>query len=101
MAKHRGTQGSTFICTNLLGMDVVIEFDYEITCDAIPWSYDEPSSPIEWETTFTGMYEDKPGLEHKPKYYLEVPKWMEILLEEFIVEHDDTRSAILKDLEEY
>ena len=37
MAKHRGTQGSTFICTNLLGMDVVIEFDYEITCDAIPW----------------------------------------------------------------
>ena len=99
--RMRGSVGSATVCTNLLGMDVVIEFDYEITCEAIPQSYDEPSSPMEYETFFTGLYEDKPGIEHKPKDYLETPAWLVTLLDEYLSESDRVYDEIVKDISEY
>ena len=102
MAKYRGRQGCGDVCVTLLEtIDLVIEFDYEITCDAIPQSYDEPASGMEYEVTYTGVYEDKPGLsKHAPKNYLEVPPWLETVFQEYLEESDKTYDEIVRDLED-
>ena len=101
MARNRGRQGCSEICVNLLGMDIVIEFDYEITCDAIPQSWDEPASGMEYEVTYTGVYEDKPGInKHQPKNYLDVPPWLETVFQEYLENSDRTYDEIVSDLED-
>ncbi len=102
MPKYRGHQGCAFVCHTLFEtLDIVIEFDYEITCDAIPQSWDEPASGMEYEVTYTGIYEDKPGMsKHAPKDYLEVPLWLEKVLQEYLEESDSVYDAIARDLED-
>ena len=101
MARNRGRQGCSEICVNLLGMDIVIEFDYEITCDAIPQSYDEPASGMEYEVTYTGVYRDEAGWsKNQPKQYLDVPPWLETVFQEYLENSDRTYDEIVSDLED-
>lgn len=98
----RGHQGCAYISYLLFEtMDTIIEFDYEITCEDIPASYDEPASSMEYEVKFTGMYEDTPNAKYHPKKYLDVPLWLEALLNDFLQESNSVYDAICSNLEGY
>lgn len=105
MARNRGKQGCSFVCARMLdSIDLVIEFDYEITCDAIPQSWDEPASDMEYEVTFTGVYEDTPEANNNniPKKYLDTPPWLERAFQDYLEENmEDVYHQIAKDLEEW
>ena len=85
MSRNYGRQGSANIFVTMLNsIDMVVEFDYTITCDAIAQSYDEPASPMEYEVVFTGLYEDAPNIKHRPKNYLDTPMWLVDILQEYL-----------------
>ena len=87
--------GSSFICENILGRDMVIDFDYEIIyegCEAKLYGPPEncyPAEPMEYDLTFVGISYDAPNSQH-----LEVPDWLKETIEEYLAESDDVYERI-------
>lgn len=97
--KYLGHEGNTSINASLFDVDMVIEFDYKITCDAIPSSHDEPASGMEYEVSFTGLYEDDLKKRFSLKEYLDTPKWLVDILQEYLENCEDVYYAIEQDME--
>lgn len=83
-------------CFSLGNTDMYVTYDYEITYRGFRGNRDEPPEAMEYKTTVTGLYEDKPGRSTTPS--LECPDWLAKLIEEEMNYSDTVYHDIVNDM---
>ena len=89
-----------YFCFQIAGVDYVATYDAKVTYEGCPARYEGPlAGPAEgpeFEVTVTSLRLDVP-MTHPLHAPVELPKWLQIQIEEAIHDDSDTAAAVLQE----